>query len=70
MTVRELIESRGIKKVAVAKAIGIRASALSKYLYDWEPLPRRCVQPLAVLLGLSVEEIERNQVGGLRAEAV
>lgn len=69
MTVLEFVERRGIKKIQLAKDIGVDASRLSKHLHAWQALPKKHLPQLAKALGLSLAEIESNRVRESRLRA-
>lgn len=62
MNIKEFIVQQNVKQLAVAKAIAIDPSRLSKYLNEWQSLPKKYWKPLSKFLNISLEEIELGQI--------
>ena len=62
MTILQFVEENQIKKIQLAKQIGIDPSRLSLFLHRWKPLPKRYLPKLAEALGLSIAELEADSV--------
>lgn len=62
MELREYIQFKKIKQIALAKMIGIDSARLSRFLHGWDKLPIRYLAPFCGALGIEKNDLAQFNV--------
>jgi cobalamin biosynthesis protein CbiD len=62
MTLKEYLNAKGIKQVAIAKATGLEPGRISLHVNEVFALPSKHLIKVADFLGVTLEEVRTNNI--------